>query len=124
MHEMGIALQIIEIAEASIPAELRNPRVEKINLKVGKLTAIVPESLHFCFEVAARETRLAGAVLNIEEIPILARCNDCNFEWTVEAPVFTCRRCDSRAIELLSGRELDIDSIEVIDADDDNPTSH
>jgi len=118
MHEMGIALQIIDIATASIPSDMADARVEKVNLKVGKLTAVVAESLHFCFEIAARETPLEGATLNIEEIPVVARCSDCRFEWTVDAPVFTCQRCDSQAIELLSGRELDIDSIEVMDARD------
>jgi len=118
MHEMGIALQIIEIATASIPSEMANARVETIHLKVGKLTAIVPESLQFCFEIAARETPLEDAVLNIEEIPVVARCSDCRFEWTVAAPVFTCERCQGPTIELLSGRELDIDSIEVTDTHD------
>ena len=117
MHEMGIALQIIEIATASIPPDMPNARVEKVHVKVGKLTAVVPESLHFCFEIAARETLLADASLQIEEVPILARCSDCRFEWTVEAPVFACPRCEGSSIELLSGRELDIDSIEVMDVD-------
>ena len=43
MHEMGIALQIVEIATASIPPSAGNVRVEKINLKIGKLAAVVPD---------------------------------------------------------------------------------
>ena len=43
MHEMGIALQIIEIATASIPAELGSAKVEKVNLKIGKLAAVVAD---------------------------------------------------------------------------------
>jgi len=58
MHEMGIALEIIKIATDSIPANLKNPRVERINLKVGKLAAVVPGSLKFCFEVATKDTPL------------------------------------------------------------------
>jgi Zn finger protein HypA/HybF involved in hydrogenase expression len=48
--------------------------VERINLKVGKLAAVVPDSLKFCFEVAAKNTPLEGAILHIEEIPVTARC--------------------------------------------------
>ena len=68
MHEMGIALQIIEIATASIPADAGQVRVEKINLKIGKLAAVVPDSLRFCFDVAVKDTPLDGARLTIEEI--------------------------------------------------------
>lgn len=117
MHEMGVAMQIIEIAAASIPEDMHHARVERVNLKVGKLSAIVTDSLRFCFEIAAKETQLDGAELIIEEIPVVARCNNCRHEWTIENPVFTCEKCSSGEIELLSGRELDIDSIEIADED-------
>lgn len=118
MHEMGIALQIIEIAAASIPAHLKHVRVAQVNLKIGKLTAVVPDSLRFCFDVAARETLLDGAVLNIEEKPVTARCKSCRHEWIVGEPVFVCEQCGSGDIEIISGRELDIQSIEILDEDD------
>jgi hydrogenase nickel incorporation protein HypA/HybF len=117
MHEMGIAMQIVEIAAASIPDDIEDVRVERINLKVGRLAAVVPESLRFCFDIVAKDTLLAGAELVIEEIPVRARCNDCHAEWTIRQPVFTCQQCNSGAIALLSGRELDIHSIEIFDKD-------
>jgi hydrogenase nickel incorporation protein HypA/HybF len=113
MHEMGIAMQILEIATASIPDDMRNARVEKVNLRVGKLAAIVPESLRFCFEIAAKDTPLSDAVLDIEEIPVVAVCRECHTRWTITEPVFTCKKCKSGAIEIVSGRELDIESIEL-----------
>ena len=115
MHEMGIAMQIVEIATASIPDDVKNIRVERVNLKVGKLAAVVPESLRFCFEIVAQDTPLSGAELVIEEIPVVARCNHCAAEWTIDEPFFTCQKCNSGDIELLSGRELDIHSIEIFD---------
>ncbi len=113
MHEMGIALEIIRIAVDSIPANLKNPKVERINLKVGKLAAVVPDSLKFCFEVASKDTALEGSLLHIEEIPVTARCINCGYSWTAIKPVFICEKCDSGQVDLLSGRELDIVSIEV-----------
>ena len=113
MHEMGIALQIIEIASESIPADLKDIKVARVNLKVGKLSAVVPESLRFCFEVASKETALEGAELVIQEIPVVARCNDCDTEWTITEPVFACPKCEGGNFEMLSGRELDIESIEI-----------
>jgi hydrogenase nickel incorporation protein HypA/HybF len=113
MHEMGIALEIIKIATDSIPESLKKSKVERINLKVGKLAAVVPDSLKFCFEVASRDTPLEGAILHIEEIPVTARCQHCGYFWTAIKPVFICEKCDSTSVDLLSGRELDIVSIEV-----------
>lgn len=118
MHEMGVAMQIIEIATASIPKNMARARVERVNLKVGKLSAIVSDNLRFCFEIAAKETPLEGAELKIDEILVVARCKDCSFQWTIENPVFTCKKCTSGNIELLSGRELDIESIDI--AEDEN----
>ena len=115
MHEMGIAMQIVEIATASLPANLGEARVTAVNLKIGKLAAVVPESLRFCFDVAVKDTLLMGAKLVIEEVPVVARCKDCNAQWTIDEPVFTCKTCQSGSLEILSGRELDIESIEVVE---------
>jgi hydrogenase nickel incorporation protein HypA/HybF len=116
MHEMGIAMQIIEIAQASIPKEEGDIAVARVNLKVGKLAAVVADSLRFCFEIAAKETPLEGAELDIEEVPVLAKCKECHTEWTIEGPAFNCEKCGSGQIEILSGRELNIESIEIADA--------
>ena len=121
MHEMGIALQIVEIATASLPADLGEARVTAVNLKIGKLAAVVPESLRFCFDVAIKDTALAGAKLVIEELPVVAKCNDCNVQWTIEEPVFVCQTCQSGSLEILSGRELDIESIEVVEEEKHDP---
>ena len=117
MHEMGIAMQIIEIASASIPQDVADVRVERVNLKIGKLAAVVPESLRFCFEIASKETLLAGADLHIDEIPVVARCKACQEEWVINEPVFTCVSCNSGQIDILSGRELNIESIEIAEED-------
>ncbi len=117
---MGIALQIIEIAVGSLPADLGEARVAAINLKIGKLAAVVPVSLRFCFEVAIKDTPLAGAKLVIEEVPVVARCKDCQAQWTIDAPVFICQTCESGSLEILSGRELDIESIEVVEEENND----
>ena len=78
MHEMGIAMEIVEIAIASIPVGMQGQKVERVNLKIGKLSAVVPESLRFCFEIVAKGTPLCNAELNIEEVPVVVRCRGCN----------------------------------------------
>jgi hydrogenase nickel incorporation protein HypA/HybF len=113
MHEMGIAMEIIKIATASIPPDIKDARVVQINLQIGRLSAVIPSSLHFCFDIAAKDTPLADAKLVIEEIPVEARCNDCNHHWYLDEPVFLCQKCQSSHLNILSGRELNIKSIEI-----------
>ncbi|MDX9789072.1 MAG: hydrogenase maturation nickel metallochaperone HypA [Desulfobacterales bacterium] len=115
MHEMGIAMQIIEIAAAAIPKGAPKGCVKRVNIKVGKLSAVVPQSLTFCFDIASKDSALAGAKLVIEEIPVKARCNVCQNEWTINEAVFTCPACNSGDIKLISGQELNIESIETAD---------
>ena len=117
MHEMGIALQIIDIATASIPPDLKDVKIERVNLKIGKLAAVVPESLRFCFDVAVKDTPLEGAGLSIVEMPVVARCKDCDKQWTIDGPAFSCENCRSGNLDIISGRELDIESIEVAEED-------
>ena len=113
MHEMGLAAEIVRIVTDSIPPELTGSKVAQVNLRVGKLAAVVPQSLRFCFEIVARETPAEGARLEIREVAVAARCNRCGHEWEIDEPVFSCPQCSSGSIEMLSGRELDIDSIEL-----------
>lgn len=115
MHEMGIALQLIDIAIAAIPAEMRNVKVEVLNIRVGKLTAVVPGSLRFCFDIASQDTCLAGARLNIEEVPIEARCRNCGASMTIEESLFTCGHCKSGKLDIIAGRELMVTSLELAD---------
>jgi hydrogenase nickel incorporation protein HypA/HybF len=115
MHEMGIAMQIVKIATDAIPDGGANTPVKRVDIRVGKLTAIVPESLRFCFEIIVKDTPLSGAELNIEEVPIWARCIKCDYEWKISHPVFKCSQCDNGAIDIISGQELEVASIEIVD---------
>jgi hydrogenase nickel incorporation protein HypA/HybF len=115
MHEMGIALQIMEIAKSSLPAGMEDIRVGKVNLKIGRLAAVVPASLRFCFEVVSKDTPFAGSTLDIKEVPVVVKCRSCRNEWTVTGPDFRCKTCQDGEVDILSGREIDIISLEVAD---------
>lgn len=122
MHEMGIALEIIRIATESIPAELKGARVERVHLQVGQLSAVVSESLRFCFKIVSQDTALDGTELFIEEMPVIAKCRDCQRSWTITGPVFICESCQGGHLDIMSGRQLDIKSIEIAQKDEDHDT--
>ena len=115
MHEMGIAQQLVQIALDSIPKEIENPKVEKVNLKIGRLAAVVEHSLTFCFEIITKDTPLEGARLNIDFIPVMVHCKSCDNNWEVTGPVFKCPFCEDGDVEMLTGREIEITSLELAD---------
>ena|SRR6056297_2439440 len=115
MHEMGIAQQMVTIALDAIPDDIENPRVEKLNLRIGKLAAVVEHSLSFCLAVISRDTPLDGAELIIDEVPVCLRCERCNHEWQTEIPAFGCPACKNGRVTMISGREIEITSIELAD---------
>lgn len=115
MHEMGIAEQIVEIAIASIPDDVKNPEIEKMNLRIGRFASVVEDSLRFCFGIIVKGTPLENTELIIEIVPVKVHCNNCHHEWEVDDPVFKCGKCEGTDLQMLSGREIDIDSIELAD---------
>jgi hydrogenase nickel incorporation protein HypA/HybF len=70
----------------------RCARVKRIVLEVGKLTAVLPDAIRFCFKVCSAETVTEGAELEIVERPGQARCRACGRQMIVEES-FGCCRC-------------------------------
>ena len=115
MHEMGIAQQLVNIALDAIPQDIDAPKVEKLNLKIGRLASVVEHSLTFCLEIITKDTPLEHAKVNIHFIPVTVRCKTCNNEWEVDGPVVKCPFCEDGEVEMLTGREIEIVSLELAD---------
>ena len=108
MHELGLAQQVVEIAAESS----KGARVLCVVLEVGKLAAVLPEALQFCFEAASAGTPVEGARLEIVEVPGVARCRACGGRLQLERPFGRCA-CGGSDLEWLSGEELRIKELEV-----------
>lgn len=107
MHELSIAESIIE----TVVAEMKQRGLSattKIGIRVGALTNVDPESLRFGFETLIVETPLAGSELEIEYIPIAAKCRSCGADFEATDFVFICPQCESGDNEVTQGQELDI----------------
>jgi hydrogenase nickel incorporation protein HypA/HybF len=116
VHELSISHGVLEVALAALeclPPPV--PRVERVTVRVGRLTAVVPDSLHYHFDLLIPGTSLEGAELVIEEIPIRGRCAECVAEFEIDTLSFVCPRCGSGFVELYSGRELDVVSRETVE---------
>ena len=116
MHELTATQNILSIVLAEA-AKVGAARVVRVSVKVGEWSTIEPECMEFCFRVLAQGTPAEGAQLAIERIPVRYRCGSCGLEYIPEGGSYACPGCSGASGTLVSGRELFIDSIEVVHAD-------
>ena len=112
MHEMSIAQNIVDIIREHVTPD-QEILVRSIKMKVGEFSGVVRESLEFCFTSLIHDTPLKQATLQIECIPIRASCGSCKQTSSLEYGIFICPLCGSNDVKLLSGTELQIETIEV-----------
>ncbi|MCK9254644.1 MAG: hydrogenase maturation nickel metallochaperone HypA [Bacteroidales bacterium] len=110
MHELSIAINIVEIAQdTAFSAKLHS--ISEIEIEVGDLSGVIIEALEFAMEEAVKNTILDGAERKITKIPAKAKCNNCSTEYDIEDVFTPCPKCSGFDNEILSGNELKIKTI-------------
>jgi len=118
MHELSIAASIVD-AVSETAAAYPGARVREVRLRIGALSAVIEDSLQFCWGVTTEGTPLAGAVLVVRTLPVVVHCDACGAEEELAGvQSFRCPRCGAPAGDLRQGRELEIESIEIDDAEE------
>jgi hydrogenase nickel incorporation protein HypA/HybF len=69
MHELSIALSLIETVSDELVRRGENGSVRTVWVRVGPASGVAPDALTFAFDVAVTDTALAGARLQIERAP-------------------------------------------------------
>jgi len=112
MHELAITQNVLDIVLEQ--AEKHNAsKITKINLVVGEMSGVVDECVRFYFEFLSKDTIASGATLSFERIPIKAHCNGCDTTFPLAEFHWICPNCQGGNIEVVAGRELYIDSMEL-----------
>ena len=119
MHEFSIGAGLV----AAVLEELGRRKVpsgalRSVTVAVGALHQILPDTLTFAYATLARDTAAAGSELMLRPVPVTARCRACGWRGGLAVPVFLCGTCASGDLDLLTGRELHLESLEVNDDDD------
>src|SRR6476469_1874974 len=115
MHELSIAYGIVEVASEA--AQAANAlRVDVVRIRLGALAGVVKGALLFSWDIVTQETPLAGARLEIEELPIIVYCSTCQVNVTLSGTQnFRCLHCATPTAQIIQGRELEVESLEIID---------
>jgi hydrogenase nickel incorporation protein HypA/HybF len=109
MHELSLATGIVD----TVLRHADGRRVTSVEMRIGTLRQVVPESLDFYFGICSRDTLCEGATLEQEIIQARLRCRSCGDHWELSEPDFRCHSCTSTDVEVVAGTEFEVDSIEV-----------
>lgn len=116
MHELSIVASVVDTVTESLQA-YPGARVLEVRLRVGALSAVVVDSLEFCWGLATDGTPLQGARLAVKTVPVVMHCSGCDADVELEGvQSFRCPRCNQPCGDLRQGRELEIEAIEIEDA--------
>ncbi|MBN1569735.1 MAG: hydrogenase maturation nickel metallochaperone HypA [Acidobacteria bacterium] len=112
MHEQSIVESLLALAlENAEKAKAR--KIISINLVVGDYTGIVDDAVSFYFGFLSKNTIAAGAKIHFMHVPGQMRCRDCDLIFPLQKRDFRCPKCDGKRIEIVGGRELYIENMEV-----------
>jgi hydrogenase nickel incorporation protein HypA/HybF len=112
MHELSICNAI-----ASTAAKHADGRsVTQVTVQIGHLRQVVPDALQFSWEVVCDATVLKDAALVIEQVPAVVECASCGVRTALDLPILACGHCEGFEVKLVSGEELVVVSIDLVDA--------
>lgn len=114
MHELAITQSMFNLVidEAN---KAKASKVKKVNLVIGEMTGVVNDSVQFYFELISKGSIAEGAVLSFKREPIQVKCRNCGETFIPEEFDWSCPRCHNSNVDLKTGNELFVDSIEVED---------
>jgi hydrogenase nickel incorporation protein HypA/HybF len=113
MHELSVALSLLELAEEEA-ARQGAGRVVALHVRLGPLSGVLKEALLSAFQLARCNWPLGSPELIIEEVPLTAYCPRCAQERRLETPSqLCCPACGESTPQIITGRELDLVALEV-----------
>ncbi|MFH1485924.1 MAG: hydrogenase maturation nickel metallochaperone HypA [Chloroflexota bacterium] len=109
MHELGITEDLLtHVLEHAAEAGVK--RVTLVNLGLGEMSSIEPESIRLCFEHASRGTIAQDAKLVFRNMETQVRCRHCGTVFSQLGE--PCPQCQQLSQEVLSGHDFYLESIE------------
>jgi hydrogenase nickel incorporation protein HypA/HybF len=108
MHELALCQAVVD----TVTRHADGHRVERVEVRIGHFRQVVPDSLLFSWDLLVDGTELSGCTLAIDHVPAVVECRTCGGATTLDLPILMCSRCGSTDVELVSGEEFLIASID------------
>ena len=116
MHEMSLVRSLLRQVE-DLLIDHGGESVSAIHVEMGPLSGVDRVLIELAFEQLVVTTFCADARLVIDEIPLSARCRDCQTEFNLEDFRFVCPQCDSQQVQITGGDEFRLLEVEIETAD-------
>jgi hydrogenase nickel incorporation protein HypA/HybF len=116
VHELPILRSIVDVA-LRYAEDAGAERVVGVDLQVGELRDLDDEWMQRYFDFVTEGTPAEGADLRVTRSKALFMCRSCGatFTFDLRSEVgVACEACASRDVELTTGNELRIESIDVL----------
>lgn len=117
MHEYSAANNLVDLVlkECNKNNIQGKNKVKVISVVIGKLNWIYPEIFNDCFHIISQNSILENSSLKIIGKPAQIKCRNCNEITEIIEPIFICKNCLSCEVDIVSGQEFYLESIEVDD---------
>ncbi len=113
MHELSIVEAILEQVREEVRQSGATGRVTRLDLVIGRLSGVSPDSIRFAFELLGPGTLMEQAQICIREPAAVCACRGCGARSEIDELVAVCPRCASQDVAIEGGQELILQSIEV-----------
>jgi len=112
MHELSIALSIVELAEEEA-RKANAVSISKVEVEIGTMAGIEKDALLFAWDSVVRGTMAQQSSLVIHSIAAEAHCLECGKDFPVEHFFAQCPHCSSFRYQVTKGKEMRVSSLMV-----------
>ena len=108
MHELSLCRSIDGIVRRAAQGR----PVSVVELAIGELRQVVPETLEHCWSVVSQGTELANSRLEVQRIEGVIQCRDCQAKTRLAGqPTLRCGSCSGTVVDIVSGEEFMVTAV-------------
>jgi len=112
MHELAVVRALVDQVDR-IAREANAVRVVSVLVRVGPLSGVEADLLERAYPVGTAGTVVQGAVLTLERLPVVVRCQVCGADSRVPHNRLLCSSCGDWRTRVISGDELELATVEL-----------
>jgi hydrogenase nickel incorporation protein HypA/HybF len=115
MHELAVTKSILKLA-LDHAAQNGGMEIVSIHLTIGEMRNLEESWIQRYFDYISKGTIAEKAVIKVRKIPVAFLCKDCGQQFTAdikEDKKILCSHCGSFEYDLVTGRELIVEQLEV-----------
>lgn len=109
VHEVSLCRSVA----ATVERHAAGRTVEVVRLRIGHLRQVVPDLMARSWDAVVVGSPLAGSTLLIDEVPLSIHCRGCGATTVLDRPALQCGQCGGRSIDIVTGEEFLVESIDV-----------